>query len=360
MPRRLPGGADAAAVAGSAAPSAKPGTAPWGPRTPAPAAFVELLRSYDLAMALRGFTPATRRSYTKTACAFLRWLEGRGLVAVAELTRPEVQAWQRHLYHHRTRQGRPLTVRTQYTLLAMMQEFCSWLVKSGRLAANPAADVDLPRLPKRLPQVLTVAEVERLLAQADLGTALGLRDRAVLEVLYSTGMRRGEAVGLTVDALDGERGVVHIRDGKGQRDRVVPIGVRALRWVERYRRTVRSALVGDPQQGRLFVRLDGRAMSEDELGHRFWLYRHAAGITKPGACHQLRHAFATHLLEGGCDVRLIQAMLGHQKLETTAQYTQVSIRQLQAAHAAHHPAEREAVAGSPAAEGGQTAGEVQP
>jgi integrase/recombinase XerD len=212
------------------------------------------------------------------------------------------------------------------------------LTRTFNLGGNPAADLTLPRLGAPLPPVLNMADAERVLAQPELTTAVGVRDRAILETLYATGVRRTELLQLTLPMLDRARGLITIRQGKGRRDRVVPLGTRALGWLERYLAAVRPHWVREPDPGTVFLTTRGAPMHPNHLSALVAGYVAAAGLGVRGACHLFRHTMATLMLEGGADIRFIQQMLGHAKLTTTQLYTHVSIRQLQAVHAATHPA----------------------
>jgi integrase/recombinase XerD len=196
-------------------------------------------------------------------------------------------------------------------------------------------------MPQRLPQfVLTANEVEQVLAQPDLDTLVGIRDRAILETLYSTGVRRSELCRLDLYSIDATRGTLMVQQGKGRRDRVIPIGARALRWVQRYTREVRARWVTEPDCGALFLGHRGEPVDASYLTHLVHGYVERAELGKRGSCHLLRHSMATLMLENGADVRFVQAMLGHVKLETTALYTQVSIKKLQEVHGRTHPGSR--------------------
>ena len=185
--------------------------------------------------------------------------------------------------------------------------------------------------------MLTAAEAEQLLVLPDITDPYGLRDRAILETFYSTAMRRAELSALELADLDHERGIVLIREGKGKVDRYVPIGARALAWVDRYIEEVRPTLLDDPTDPRVFVGKQGSGLTPSGTSQIVGGYIRAANLRKVGACHLLRHTAATLMLEGGADIRFIQAILGHAKLETTSIYTRVSVRKLKEIHTATHP-----------------------
>jgi len=185
--------------------------------------------------------------------------------------------------------------------------------------------------------VLSIDEVERVMAQPDITTDLGLRDRAMLETFYSTGIRRGELLALAVHDVDEERRTVLVREGKGKKDRFVPIGERALAWVAAYLRDIRPLLSLRDDEGALFLSSDGVSLTPTTIST---LVRHIlerADIAKPGACHLFRHAMATLMLEGGADLTSIQLILGHSSPQTTEIYAKMSIHKLKAIHAATHP-----------------------
>ena len=204
---------------------------------------------------------------------------------------------------------------------------------------NPTAGVELPRAEKRLPRhTLSLRQVEAVLAQVDVRRPLGVRDRAMLETLYSTAVRRAELVGLERSDVDRERGLVLIRCGKGKKDRFVPIGRRALGWIDRYVAEVRPALAGGASTGALFLSSTSGRIHPNYFSWRVKRYFRAAGIDYPGACHLFRHSAATLMLENGADIRYLQALLGHESLRTTQVYTHVSIAKLCEVHRRTHPA----------------------
>ena len=206
-------------------------------------------------------------------------------------------------------------------------------------AAVPASDIDLPRTEFRLPrQVLTAAEAESIINVPDIADPLGLRDRAILETFYSTGIRRMELINLSIYDIDPERGALMVRQGKGKKDRFVPIGDRAVRWVQKYLYEVRPSLALLPDDGTLFLMSRGEPFSDNRLTALVRSCVMRSGCGKPGACHLFRHTMATLMLENGADLRSIQEILGHAHLATTQIYTQVSIRHLKEVHTLTHPA----------------------
>ena len=280
-------------------------------------------------------TIETRECYLRYLIA---WCDDRGLTRPQEVDRPILERYQRYLFYYRKRDGEPLSTRSQHGRIIPIRHWFSWLVKRGHLLYSPAADLELPRMEKRLPKaILSASEAEAVLAVPDVGNSVGLRDRAILEVFYSTGMRRLELINLTVHNIDAERGTVMIRQGKGKKDRMIPIGERALAWVEKYKESGRPDLVTGKDDGTLFLSEWGEAFTPNAMTRLARVYVEKSGVGKKGACHLFRHTMATLMLEGGADIRFIQAMLGHAELSTTEIYTQVSIRLLKSVHAATHP-----------------------
>jgi len=208
----------------------------------------------------------------------------------------------------------------------------------GYIAQDPTIEIELPRLAYRLPTVLTKAQVEHVLAQPNIQTPVGIRDRAILEVFYSTGIRRIELMRLELVDVDWELGVVAIRHGKGHRDRMVPIGGRVLIWLNKYLTQARPKFASKLDSRVVFLTSHGLPFTPNHLSWLARRYIRAANIPKNGACHVFRHTMATVMLEGGADTRYIQEMLGHARLDTTQIYTHVSIRKLKQIHSRTHPA----------------------
>ncbi|MEO6575877.1 MAG: site-specific tyrosine recombinase XerC [Polyangiaceae bacterium] len=289
-------------------------------------------------MRVRHYSPRTLVTWQVIVTMFLTWCEARGVTRPAEVTRPILERYQRHLYLHRKANGKPLSFGTQKSRMIPIKSFFKWLTRQNVILSNPASELDLPRPERRLPRhVLSADEAERVLAQADVSDALGVRDRAILETLYSTGIRRMEVISLKLFDVDAERGTLSVRQGKGTKDRMVPIGERALAWVAKYLSEVRPELVFGPDEGTVFLTNAGEPLVPGYLTHRVKEYVDAAELGKRGSCHLFRHTMATVMLENGADVRFIQEMLGHANLNTTEIYTRVSIRKLKEIHAATHP-----------------------
>lgn len=273
---------------------------------------------------------------------FITWADERGIRHPGEVTRPVLQRYQRHLYLSRKKNGDPLAYSTQATRLQPLMAFFKWLTREGHILSNPAADLDIVKAPRSLPKhLLSIEQVEHVINGTNSQTLPGIRDRAILETLYSSGIRRSELVRLKLHEVDTERGTLMVRQGKGRKDRLIPLGARACAWMQRYLRDVRPELIG-VDTATLFLTDYGEAFEKNRLSDLVKGYMRAGGI-EYGSCHAFRHAMATHMLEGGADIRFIQAMLGHSELSTTQIYTHVAIGKLQAVHALTHPAKLERV-----------------
>jgi integrase/recombinase XerD len=287
---------------------------------------------------ISGYSEDTIRGRRVAIRRFITWCEERALREPKEITKPILERYQRHLYYHRKSDGRPMTLGSQLGCLAPLKTFFKWLARENHIPYNPASELTLPQAPKHLPRViLSVQEIEAILREAEPKSPQGLRDRAMLETLYSTGLRRMELTGLALYDVDLKRRLIVVREGKGRRDRVIPIGARASAWVEKYLIEARpKLLIADNEM--LFLTDYGDPVTPEYVAQRVRRYMGFAGIEKPGAAHLFRHACATHMLENGADTRFIQALLGHADLGTTQIYTRVSIEKLREIHDATHPA----------------------
>jgi integrase/recombinase XerD len=288
-------------------------------------------------MLMTGYSPDTVRARRQALRRFIAWADERGLHDPKDITRPMLERYQRYLYYYRKPDGSPLTIGMQGQYLAPLKTWFKWLSRQNHILANPAADLDLPKQPKCLPRsVPSVEEVEAILREADPHSPQGLRDRALLETLYATGLRRMELPGVTLYDLDLKRGLLWVRHGKGNRQRVVPLGDRAIAWLDKYLIEARPQLQINDHPA-LFLTDYGDPVAPEYVADKVKRYMRFAGIDKPGSTHLLRHACATHMLEGGADIRYIQEMLGHANLQTTEIYTHVSIDKLIAVHKNSHP-----------------------
>jgi integrase/recombinase XerD len=221
-------------------------------------------------------------------------------------------------------------------LLSSARRFYQYLLRQGKIAADPTLKVERPKLPRALPKSLSEAEVEALIQAPDTATALGLRDRAMLETLYATGLRVSELVNLKLAEVSLDQGVVRAM-GKGSKERLVPLGEEALHWLRRYLDHGRGAILDRRQSDALFVTQRGAAMTRQMFWSLVKRYAARAAIRKPLSPHTLRHAFATHLLNHGADLRVVQMLLGHADISTTQIYTHVARERMKQLHAKHHP-----------------------
>ena len=304
-----------------------------------PNSLYRWMQKFLVYQAERNYSPRTIHNREVYLRYFIQWSDERGLQRPNEITKPILESYQRYLYHYRKKNGEPLSVMSQGNRMVPIRAMFKWLARNNHLLYNPASDLELPRAEKRLPKaILTQQEAETILNLPDTSTALGLRDRAILETFYSTGMRRLELTTLKWSAIDYERGTVFINQGKGHKDRMIPIGERALKWIYKYQYDARPQLTIGNDDDTLFVNYLGQAFHANAMSKLVRDYVIKADIDKKGSCHLFRHTCATLMLEGGADVRFIQALLGHAKLETTGIYTQVSIKQLKDVHTMSHPA----------------------
>lgn len=271
---------------------------------------------------------------------FLTWAHQRSLADPSQVTLAVLESYQRHVSRYRKKDGKPLANRTQRKRLACVQDYFRWLVRHSYLQANPASELVLPRAESRLPeQALNIEQIDSLMAAPDTSEPLGIRDRAMLELLYATAIRRSELARLETADLNREAATLRVRLGKGKKDRILPVGARALHWCGKYLDEIRPRLEVSRNEPTMVLTGYGEGFHPNALGYLIGKYLRAAGIEKGGA-HLLRHTCATHLLEGGADIRYIQKLLGHASLETTAIYTEMSVEALRRVYEACHPVEK--------------------
>jgi integrase/recombinase XerD len=298
-----------------------------------------MMRDYLQSLAIQNYSEQTIGNREFLLRQFIQWCQERGIADRVEVTRPVLERYQRYLFLYRKKNGEPMSFRSQHARLVPLRMWFRWMTRRNHLLHNPASELELPRLGQPLPKnILSAREVEQILQLCDVADSIGLRDRAVIEVLYSTGIRRGEIVALKLYDLSLDRGVLLVRQGKGKKDRYVPIGERAIAWLEKYIREARPQLAIEPDDMTVFLTAQGEPFSRDHMTSNVKARIDAAKLGKTGACHLFRHTMATLMHENGADIRFIQEILGHVKLETTQIYTHVSIRTLQQVHASTHPA----------------------
>jgi len=309
-------------------PCQEPCVNPQSPNAPAlPDALIQ--RFVDALWLERGLSDKTRSAYASDLAQFARWLHSRQL----ELQGASAAAILDYLAL-RLQQG--CQARSTARFLSALRGFYRWLQVEGLRADDPTQTIALPRTRAALPQSLSEGEVETLLAAPDCADTLGLRDRAMLEVLYACGLRVSELVSLQLSQLNLRQGVLSAF-GKGRKERLVPLGEEALHWLSLYLKEARPVLLGSTPSAVLFPSQRGAQMTRQTFWHRIKLHAQTAGIGKNLSPHTLRHAFATHLLNHGADLRTLQLLLGHEDLSTTQIYTQVARARLQELHARHHP-----------------------
>jgi integrase/recombinase XerD len=325
---------------------------PLGDRTD-PNGMAVLCQKHLDWMNMRNFSDLTVNYRLLALNKFIAWGMDRGIVRPCEVTKPILECYQRWLYLYRKQNGDPLSFATQKSLLIPIRAWFKWLARNNHILYNPASDLDLPKIPKKLPKgVLTAQEAEIVMSQPDVTDPMGIRDRAILETLYSTGMRRVELANLSIYDIDRDRQTILIRRGKGQKERIVPVGERALAWLTRYEQEVRPRLMvsGQPTNV-LFLTHFGEEFELDSLSSMVRDYIATSDLGKQGSCHTFRHTCATLMLENGAEIRFIQVLLGHASVTTTEIYAQVSIKKLQEIHRATHPAKAERKAKGDAAAG---------
>jgi integrase/recombinase XerD len=279
----------------------------------------------------RGLATNTRLAYADDLSRFVAFLRGRGLAQINALQRQHITD------HLMAQRKRGLSARSVARHLAAIRIFCRFLYREKLLASDVTQLVDTPKLWRTLPHTLDYDEVDRLLAAPATGTKLGLRDKAMFELMYATGLRVSEAATLKLGDVNQEAGFLRTM-GKGSKERIVPVGKQAIEWLRRYLAEARPHLGKTPPTcGEVFLSLRGAPLSRKTIWHHIKKYARAAGITKNITPHTLRHSFASHLLENGGDLRVIQEMLGHADISTTQIYTHVDQRRLKDTHYRYHP-----------------------
>ena len=311
-------------------PSSSARKAPSGSARTAPSAEPLLDEFSDALWLEDGLARNTLESYRRDLSQFAAWLRATRGTGLLEAAHADLLAYLAHRFRAKARPS------STARLLSSLKRFYQFALRQGKLQVDPTLNIDAPRRPRSLPKTLTEQDVERLLAVPSTDTPLGVRDRAMLEVLYASGLRVSELVTLKLAQLSQDMGVVRIL-GKGSKERLVPVGEVALDSVRRYVKDARLVLLDGRQSDALFVTSRAQAMTRQAFWQLIKRYAAQAGIQGAISPHTLRHAFATHLLNHGADLRVVQLLLGHADISTTQIYTHVARERLKQLHAKHHP-----------------------
>jgi len=297
------------------------------------------IEQFKQSIKAQGFTESTIRSYGHHIKPFMRYLAEKKIASISEINRQEILGYQLWLMTEKSAKS----VQTRCNRLSVVKSLFKYLLKSNKIIYDPSSDLQLPRRKKSIPRgILSVKEIMKILQMPNSDTALGLRNKAILEVLYATGMRNSELRNLHLKDVDVDEGRIVIRSGKGQKDRVVPLGEIALGYLEEYIFYGRGGLLKEKEEGVLFLSKGGRRISTEDLIEIIKKYTRKARIKKKITPHCIRHTCATHLLKNGAGIRYIQELLGHESIESTEIYTRVDVSDLKKAHRKYHPRERKA------------------
>jgi integrase/recombinase XerD len=298
----------------------------------------ELLALHLSWLEVRNYSAITIKKRRLDIQGLLKFLAERDITSITQLTTSMLERYQKYLYNYKTPKAQTLTVETQGSKLSSIRMFFKYLARQNYTPYNLASEMDLPKTARRLPKsVLNIEDIELIMNQININTPLGIRDRAMLETFYSTGIRRAELANLCLRDLDKTRGMLMVRQGKGLKDRSIPIGERAMLWIEKYLDEVRATVLDKASEEHLFLTMRGKPISANGLSELVAEYIRKAGYKGVGSCHIFRHTMATLMLEAGADIRFIQKMLGHERLSTTQIYTQVSDKKLKDVHSTTHP-----------------------
>jgi integrase/recombinase XerD len=277
-----------------------------------------------------GLSDLTLAAYRRDLRIFAKWLEAQRGKALEAALQMDVEAYLAHRFAQKTKP------RSAARYLSTLKRFYRWLARENKISADPTLNLDSPKLPRPLPKSLSEVDVEYLLAIDDLHTPLGMRDKAMLETLYATGLRVSELVGLKFLGLNLDAGIVRVT-GKGGKERLVPLGEEAIQWLGRYLKEARPQLLNRQVSDAVFVTQQGKGMTRQAFWYLLKRRAKTAGLVQSLSPHTLRHAFATHLLNHGADLRVVQMLLGHSDISTTQIYTHVARERLKQLHASHHP-----------------------
>ena len=304
--------------------------------------FDTLKEEYCQHLTVIRYAPGTIKRHGYFLNRLFAYLEEQGIQDITGITKETIQAYQVRCYETVNSKGEPNSVFHQNNNLKAVKGFFRFLVEDNYLVSDPARDVSYARTPKRLPRsILTGPEVKKVIHAPNTKTATGYRDRAIFEVFYSTGIRRNELINLELADVDYDEGFVRVNSGKGNKDRVVPIGKIACRYIENYVKAVRPMLVKDTIDNHLFLTINGTKISENRVWQLVKIYSRKTKINKNITTHTFRHTCATLMLRSKANIRHIQELLGHASLDSTQVYTSVSITDLKEVHSKCHPREKD-------------------
>jgi integrase/recombinase XerD len=277
-----------------------------------------------------GLSDLTLAAYRRDMRIFAKWLEAQRGKALEDSLQMDVEAYLAHRFAQKTKP------RSAARFLSTLKRFYRWLARENKISADPTLNLDSPKLPRPLPKSLSEVDVEHLLSIDDLHTPLAMRDKAMLETLYATGLRVSELVGLKFLGLNLDAGIVRVT-GKGGKERLVPLGEEAILWLGRYIKEARPELLNRQVSDAVFVTHHGKGMTRQAFWYLLKRRAKTTGLAQSLSPHTLRHAFATHLLNHGADLRVVQMLLGHSDISTTQIYTHVARERLKQLHSQHHP-----------------------
>jgi integrase/recombinase XerD len=278
----------------------------------------------------KGLSRNTIEAYSHGLTRFLNHLREKGVQEIREVGKFHIKGFLLAL------RGKNLNTKSIVRNLVAIRTFFRFLIQEGFLESNPVEELESPKVAKTLPEILTLKEIEQILEQPNLQTPLGTRDRAMLEMLYATGMRVSELTQLPIHQVNLEGGYVLLY-GKGSKERIVPLGTEAMKWITVYLKTARGILSKGKENSSLFINRSGKGMSRQGFWKNLKDYARRAGLRKRITPHLIRHSFASHLLERGADLRSVQMMLGHADISTTQIYTHVTGERLKKVHKQYHP-----------------------
>ncbi len=302
----------------------------------------DLAAEFEKSLKVRNFSKRTIEGSTWRLSKFLDYLEGKNISDAHSITRDAVSSYQVELFETIGRFGRPNTVSFQNGMLSVVKQFTSFLKEHDYIVSDPARDIRFAKTPKSLPGgVLSASEARKIIHKTDAKCVIGYRDRVIFEVLYSTGIRKEELNNLTLSDVDYADGFLRVTSGKGGRDRIVPLGRIACRYLENYIKSVRPELLRSPYETRLFLSSRGRPLSKNVVWELVKKYAKQAKVHKNVHPHTFRHTCATAMLKNKANIRAVQELLGHSSLNSTQIYTHLSITDLKEVHARCHPREKD-------------------